>query len=439
MTARAAIWIGIYLLLVTVPLLVLLIGPMPPGVEFWWDFSMALGFAGMAMMGVQFALTARFKRASAPFGIDIIYAFHRYLAIIALGLVLTHFFILWLNYEEALGVLDPREAPWELTVARVALVSFALAVITSEWRQQLRIDYGLWRFSHVVLATVGFAAAAAHIIGIGYYTEAPIKRVLWLSVTLFWVLLVVWVRVIKPWSQIRHPYRVAGVREERGDTWTLALEPDGHPGLSRFMPGQFGWLTLRSSPFRLREHPFSLSSAPEQLPRLEFTIKALGDFTGSIRDVQPGEVAYLDAPYGVFSIDRFKDARGFVFIVGGVGITPVMSMLRSMAARGERRKLWLFYANPDWEGVIWREEIDELRARLNLELIHILEEPPEGWQGEEGFVTKELLERHLPADERTRLHYFLCGPPPMLTATENALRDLGVPPDHVRLEVFNLV
>lgn len=439
MAPKAAIWIGIYLLLVVIPLLVLLIGPMPPGVEFWWDFSMALGFAGMAMMGVQFALTARFKRASAPFGIDIIYLLHRYLAIIALGLVLTHFFILWFNYEEALGELDPRMAPWELTVARVALVSFALAVITSEWRAQLRIEYGLWRYSHVALATLGFAAAVAHIVGVGYYTEAPVKRVLWLSVTLFWVLLVVWVRVLKPWTQLRHPYRVAEVREERGETWTLALEPDGHQGLKSFMPGQFGWLTLRSSPLLLREHPFSISSAPEQLPRLEFTIKAQGDFTGSIGGSRPGEAAYLDAPYGVFSIGRHQDARGVAFIVGGVGITPVMSMLRSMAARGDRRKLWLFYANPAWEGVICREEIDGLREPLNLEVVHILEDPPDGWQGEKGFVSKELLERHLPRDERPHLHYFLCGPPPMLAATEDGLRDLGITLDHVQVEVFNLV
>ncbi len=103
MSARALTWIGIYLLLVSAPFIVLLTGEMPPGRAFWWDFSMGLGFAAVAMLGVQFALTARFRRASAPFGIDIIYLFHRYLAIIAVGLALIHFFILWLLYPAALG------------------------------------------------------------------------------------------------------------------------------------------------------------------------------------------------------------------------------------------------------------------------------------------------------------------------------------------------
>lgn len=78
-------WIGVYLALVLTPLIALLVGETPGGAGFWWDFSIGLGFAGLAMMGVQFILTARFRRATAPYGIDIIYFFHRYLAIIALA------------------------------------------------------------------------------------------------------------------------------------------------------------------------------------------------------------------------------------------------------------------------------------------------------------------------------------------------------------------
>src|SRR5512146_3197545 len=90
-TARdALLWLGIYLLAVTAPLFALLPGAVLRGRGFVWDFAMALGYAGMAMLGVQFALTARFKRATAPFGIDIVYYFHRYLAIAAVLLVTAH-------------------------------------------------------------------------------------------------------------------------------------------------------------------------------------------------------------------------------------------------------------------------------------------------------------------------------------------------------------
>ena len=264
MSGTALAWVGLYPLLVVAPLAALLLAPVPPGRGFWWDFSTALGFAGLAMIGVQFALTARFKRASAPFGIDVLYLLHRYLAIIALLLALGHFGILGMRYEDALGALDPREAPWELTAGRAALVPFALAVVTPQWRKELRLEHGLWRHAHVALATLGFATAVAHVVGIGHYTATPAKLALWLSATLFRVLLLAWVRIVKPWRQTLRPWRVAEARPERGGTWTLALEPDGHPGLRRFRPGQFAWLTLGRSPFGLREHPFSIASPPEE-------------------------------------------------------------------------------------------------------------------------------------------------------------------------------
>ena len=437
--ARAALWIGAYFVLVLAPLAILILGDMPAGREFWWDFSMALGFAAMAMLGVQFALTARFKSLSSPFGVDIVYLFHRYLAIVAVLLALAHFGILWFRYEDTLGELDPRTARWELTAARLALVTFVAAVVTSEWRKLFRLEYGWWRYLHAAFAVIGFGAAVAHIVGVGYYTEAPGKRALWLLATVSWILVIAWVRLAKPWWQLRHPYRVAEVRPEAGNTWRLVLEPDGHPGLRRFMPGQFAWITVRKSPFRLSEHPFSIASPPEALPRLEFGIKELGDFTAAIRELRSGERAYVDGPYGVFTVDRHPAAPGFVGVVGGIGITPFMSILRSLAARGDRRPLWLFYANKRLEDAVYREELDQLADILDLRVVHVLEAPPEGWAGESGFISAESLDRHLPGPLRKQLHYFLCGPTPMTRTAEQALHRFGVPAHRIHTEVFELV
>lgn len=435
---RAAAWIAAYLALVASPFLVLLFGDVPPGLEFWWDLSKALGFAAISMMGVQFALTARFRTATAPFGIDIIYFLHRYLAISAMVLAIGHFSILWINYRESLGSLNPLEASWYMTAGRVALVAFLLAVVTSEFREKLGLKYGFWRLAHIALAVIGFAAAIAHILGVGYYTQAPWKRALWLSMTLSWLALIIWVRLIKPAMQKRHPYRVSEVREEDDHTWTLVLEPDGHQGLKSFKAGQFAWLTLKSSPYATKDHPFSLSSAPCQLPKVEMTIRELGDFTSSIGSVRAGEKAYLDGPFGIFSYEVLPEAAGFVFVVGGVGITPVMSMLRSMAHRGEQRPLWVFYANPSHDRVLFKDALDRLSEQLNLTLIHIIQEPPEGWRGESGLLTKEMLEKYITDADKRRLHFFLCGPPAMLTAAEQHLRDLEVPRRHIHVEIFNL-
>jgi predicted ferric reductase len=433
----AICWLSGYLLLVLAPLLTLLIGPVPPGAGFWWDFSMALGFAGMALLGLQFLLTARFRRASAPFGIDIIYYFHRFLAVIGFLLIVTHFLIIWIDNPAALGASNPMVAPWYMTAGRTALILFVVVITTSLWRKQMRLEYDHWRLWHALLATSAFLLAMAHIEGVGYYINAPVKRVLWTTFTLFWVLLIIYVRLIKPARLHNAPYRVTEVRSERGKVWTLVLKPDGHTGL-RFTSGQFAWLTLGESPFRLKEHPFSIASSAERSGALELTIKEVGDFTKSIKDRKPGEIAYLDGPYGVFTAERYPHSPGFVFIAGGVGIAPIMSMLRTLSDRRDQRPMLLIYGNQDWERVTFREELDNLQMQLTLQVVHVLTEPPTDWEGERGYINQGLLSKYLP-DKYEEMEYFICGPTLMRKVVEGALHSLQISVKRIHSELFDLV
>jgi predicted ferric reductase len=235
---------------------------------------------------------------------------------------------------------------------------------------------------------------------------------------------------------LRRPYRVTEVRPEHGRAWTLVLEPEGHTGF-RFQPGQFAWLSLWNGPFGMREHPFSFSSSAERQGEVTMTIRELGDFTATVKEVRPGQRAYMDGPYGAFSVDRHR-SPGYVFIAGGVGITPVMSMLRTLADRGNDQPLLLIYANMAWEDVIFREELEELKRRLRVTIVHVLDQPPAGWPGESGRVTAETLKRHLPADRNSR-DYFICGPDRMMDAIERALTDLGVSLAYIHSERYNFV
>jgi predicted ferric reductase len=432
------LWVAVYLTLVTGPTIAVFLEPKPRGVEFGWNLSMALGLAGLSMMSIQFALTARIRAATAPFGADLVYVFHRYLALVGFALVGLHFLILWLFYGDALGSLDPRVAAWELTVARIALVAFGLAVVTAEFRKTLRLEYGLWRYLHVGLAITGLVAAIAHVVGTGRLAGMSPGMALWAAITAFWMGLVIWLRLAKPWRLKRRPYEVVEVRQERGGAWTLALMPRGRPVVRDFSPGQFVWLNMSSSPWAPQDHPFSISSSPTQLPRIEMTIKPLGDFTATIGDVPVGQTAWLDGPFGVFSIDRYPDAPGFVFVAGGIGITPVMSMLRALDDQDDPRPLWLFYGNADWDSVTFREELGELETRLNLTIVHIIEEPSPDYAGLTGRLDDSILRQHLPEDRPSDFRYFLCGPVPLTETAEAGLVAMGVTPSHIRTELFEL-
>jgi len=434
--AQVAAWIAVYLGLVLAPLVVLLAGAPPAARGFWRELSAALGYAGMAMAGIQFALTARFRHATAPFGVDIIYYFHRTISLMAAAVITAHVVIILADDPGRLALFNLAAAPWRARAAVASLLALAALITASLFRRRLGIGYETWRRWHGILAVIAVVAALIHIELVSHYIETPWKRMLWTGYSVFWAGLLLQVRLVRPWSQLRRPYVVEEVRRERGSAWTVQVRPDGHKGLS-FQPGQFAWLTAWTSPFSIEEHPFSFSSSAANTRSLAFTIKALGDFTRRVREIQPGQRVYLDGPYGAFSIDRHP-AAGYVFIAGGVGITPVMSMLRTLADRGDQRPLLLLYANRSWDDIIFREEIEQLRQRLRLTVVHALEAPPEGWTGERGFLTREVLDRRLPADRRT-LQHFVCGPDLMREVVEKALYRLGIPLSQVHAERFDLV
>jgi len=435
--ARGIPWVAAAAAAIALPFLVLIAGRQPATGDLLWNFSKGLGFGALAMAGLQFALTARFRPMTRPFGIDIVYFFHRYLALGAVGLMLGHFGILWLWYEDALGKLNPLEARWELTAGRFALLCFVALVVSSEFRKRLNLAYGAWRWLHVGLAVAGFGAAVAHVLGVGHFTATPGSRALWLGVTLGWVGILVWVRLVVPARLAANPWRVSAVNEERGGAVSLTLSPQRN-GLPPWKPGQFAWLTLGTSPFGLGEHPFTIASPPERAPDVTMTVKPLGGFSARLQEVRPGARAFLHGPYGAFSIDNEPDADGFVMIAGGIGITPMIANLRSMRERGDRRPAVLVYANPDWDSVAFREELDDLQRTLRLKVVHVLEKAPQGWQGETGMVTGELLERHVGAETHAWPH-FLCGPPPMVQGVKDGLLALGVPLRHVDSEIFDMV
>ena len=429
-------WILLYLVVVLAPMFLMMIQPTPPGRDFWVEFSLALGFVGLTQMAVQFLLIARYRRITAPYGVDIILQYHRQIAMMAFVLILAHPAILMIRDPALLTLLNPFGGTWASRFGLGSIVALALLIVLSVFRQRLRLDYERWRLTHTLLGIAALVFALTHVSLAGEYLNTFWKQAMWKVFGVAMVSSLVYLRLIKPALQRRQRYRVAEVKEERGDTLTLALEPVGHPGL-RFAPGQFAWLKLGSTPYTIEEHPFSFSSSAEEEGRLQFGIKALGDFTRSLKHVPAGTDAYLDGPHGAFSID-LTPAAGYVLIAGGIGITPMLSFIKTMADREDVRPVLLIYADKRWETLAYREEIDALTEKANLKVVHVLENPPEDWDGEAGFVTAEVLARVLPKEKITR-EFFVCGPPIMMDVVQQALLDLDVPLERIHTERFNLV
>ncbi len=433
---RVAFWGLAYLIAALLPLGIAICGDVPAGRGFLMELGVALGIVGYAMLGLQFLSTSRFHWIAPFFGSDAEIQFHRETGILSLAFILAHPLLLIVSDSRYLSYFSPWENLPRAMALSLALVAMVLLVVLPLWRISFRLSYEWWRLTHGLLAAFVILVGLAHALQVGHYVSGVWKQAFWLGGAGVALLLLCGTRLVKPWRVRKFPWRVKEVRGVCPEVQTLVLEPVGHPGMS-FRAGQYAWLTLGETPFTLQQHPFSFSSSAKVLGEVEFAIKEAGDFTSTIPHVEPGTQAYLEGPYGSFVLEDSVAAA--VFVVGGIGITPILSILRTCRDQRDTRPFLLIYANSNFETIAFHDELEQLRQDLRLEIVHVLDSPPDDWQGEAGYIDAELLRRHIPDVTDLDRHYFICGPPPLMDAVELALADRGVPHRRLISERFDLV
>ncbi|XSG85471.1 MAG: ferredoxin reductase family protein [Methylohalobius sp. ZOD2] len=433
---RALIWVLLYLVLALLPLVLALAFNPPPARTIGIEIGAKLGMLALGILSMQAVISGRQPWFASGAGMDNLLQIHRQIGIFALMLILAHPITLFFANPDYLAYLDPRVDWLRATSLIFIFTALLILVVSSLWRATLGMSYEWWRAIHGGLALLVVGGGLVHGLLVDHYTDPLWKKVVLTTMVGFALCLLVDTRLLRPLKMRRRPWRVAEVVEERGDSTTLVLDAEGHRGM-KFRPGQFAWLTLGNTPFSLQQHPFSICSSAAQKDRLSFTAKALGDFTSSWKSVRPGTRAWLEGPYGIFVHDA-ASKRSAVYIAGGIGITPIMSMLRTHRDLGADFPLWLIYANKNETAIIFREELDALAATLPLTLVHVLSDPSDEWEGETGYVDADLLDRHLPEDDGA-IEYFLCGPSPMMNIVEPELIARDVEMTRIYSERFNLV
>ncbi|REL33427.1 xylene monooxygenase [Rhodohalobacter sp. SW132] len=427
-------WLTLFLVLVIAPLGLAIIGHTEEYRGFWVEFGVALGFIGLAMMGLQFVLTARYSGIGAPFGLDELLQFHANAGYFAWGFIMGHFIILFLADSEFLKFLDPTvNLPRTLALSG-AIIAITALIITTYWREKLNIFYEWWRASHGLLALFVVFVGTVHIMQVSFYVSEIWQQVLWVTMSVAAIGMLVHNRVWRPYQMKKRPWEIVSVTEEVDGTWSVELEPVGHDGMN-FIAGQFIWITVGDSPFSLQQHPFTISSSAEQ-KNIQLTIKELGDFTAEVGELEIGTTAFLEGPYGNFTLESSTSQHN-AFIIGGIGVTPAMSMLRTLRDRGDQREVTVIYGTPSKELTPFYDEFRELSAELNLNVVHVLEEPDDSWDGETGFIDEDIMKRHL-YDKISSSEFFICGPAPMMDVVEGTLNDWGVPVYRLHSERFNI-
>ena len=214
--------------LVWLPIIILILGPKFKTRPHLLDTSVTLAFIGLALMALQFALSARYKALNKPFGTDLVYIFHRMSGIAAFLLIFSHPILLFILDTRYLRYLTFFNQLLRVQMGIIALLILITVVWMAEWRQQLKISYGFWKIYHGIAATVVIPLAGYHVLTAGDYMDMPWKRYIWLGYTILFTGTILFTRVIYPLRLIRHPFNIKDVHQERGNVWTLRMEPAGH-------------------------------------------------------------------------------------------------------------------------------------------------------------------------------------------------------------------
>jgi glycine betaine catabolism B len=219
-----------------------------------------------------------------------------------------------------------------------------------------------------------------------------------------------------------------------GDTTSYRFS---RPAEYAFQAGQWYTVAVPSPEGPLDRH-FSHADSPTE-SFIELTTRLTGsDFKSALDSLPLGSEVEIEGPYGrfVFGYETPKIA----FLTGGIGVTPVRSMLRYLADTGgagriEGQELVVFYGSMTEDGIVYKSEFDEFSRKIGgLRVVHVITDPTEGWKGYGGFITADIVRAEL-ADPGNWT-YYISGPPPMIAAMQKVMDQLGIPKAQTVVESF---
>jgi predicted ferric reductase len=436
----------IYLSIVLVPLGISMMLNLPN--RPWLDeLSSSLAMIGFNIILIEFWLSGRVKSLSRVLGIDWVLQVHQLFARTALVFLLLHPFMYTLPSQPAWMMASSHQNFLGLTLTSgltgmLSLFALLFLVGLAIMRKSSELSYEAWRLSHVILALVIATVGFLHTIDAGRYAQEVWMRSYWQLMLGFALLSLAWTYMIKPFMQNKNIHEVISIKQVSLGIWELVIKHSTDKRMN-YQAGQFAWLKIgNSSP--MPENPFSIASRSQKnSSEMSFLIKDVGDFTHQISQVQVGQRVFIDGPYGNFGGEALSvDHDQLIMIAGGVGIAPMISILRQMEGDQDKKvlnkKILLIYGNRVTEQAVNLKEMVNLESFKNLEVLHLVSEPTKDWQGLTGVLNATMLERILSAHQINlkTAQFLICGPAEMIDSVEISLDQFGAPLANIASEKF---
>ena len=408
---------------------------------------MMLGAAAYTWLCIEFVLIARVKMLEKSIGQDRFYKFHGIMALVSVILAFIHKILQGNMMGESLKTrLGDISIYIFIAITVLSFVFMAEMLVLKvnplmklrRFAQKLKVfSYQYQRVLHN-LTTVAITLLLAHVLLTTTSRVSLLVRMIYIVYFIVAISGYIYFKFLKPLKS-NMKFIVKAVKQESDNMWTIEMVPQSKT-IFEYKAGQFGFIKIYGDDISSEEHPFSISSQPENKEFISVTVKELGDYTSTIKNVKPGYRAILDAPYGNFTLEAVKYDEDLVLLAGGVGITPVMSLLRYMSQMDKDRNVLLLWGLKNPSEMIWHQEFGEIHAKMkNFSVVPVMSMDNK-WEGEKGFLTQDKIMKHMKSKgiNADKVHFYICGPAIMVDMVLKGLKSIKVNKSKIHFERFSL-
>ncbi|MER6108010.1 ferredoxin reductase family protein [Streptomyces hirsutus] len=388
----------------------------------------------MALVVLQMARVPALERRV---GSDRVARWHAMSGRYTVSLVIAHVFLIMWGYALQAGktlgdivqqtIISVEQLP---DMGKAAIGTGLLFVIAflSIGPVRRRLPYDSWYHVHLLTYAALYLTFWHQITTGNEFAVEPSAKTFWYGLYGVVTALVLWYRVLTPIRlNLRHRMRVEAVIEETPGIVSVLI---GGRKLHRIgaEAGQFFRWRFLAPGMRFSSHPYSLSAAPRP-DMLRITVKAIGDHTARLRELEPGTRVWAEGPYGALTAQR--RSRGKVLLVaGGVGITPMRALFETLPGASGDITL-LYRANTTHDLALWNE-LAKIADERGARLMYAVNSP----DGERPDISADSLRRKIPDIDDHDV--FMCGPPGFAQSVYDALRGAGVPARRIHHESFEM-
>jgi len=392
------------------------------------DVGRLAGLVGATKACFIYILSSHLKILEKFFnGLNKVYIKHALVGKIAVSLLILHPLFLLGRYASgsfsgalnflSIGSFLPK------TYGQISLYILVALIILTLY---LRPKYNIWKITHKFMG-LAFFLASLHI----YFIPSDVARNMPLRVYMLGLaglgITAFLYHTVFGWLLIKkYKYKVVEVKTLNSNIFEINMEPVGEK--LGFKPGQFVFIKFLDKKVGSEGHPFSMISVPAD-NTLSLLVKNLGDHTMKMKELLPGTIAKIEGPFGVFDYKSAKN-KSQIWIAGGIGIAPFISMARSLSAK-DGYKIDLYYCVKNENDAVYLGLLQNISMSLSNDLRIFTVYSDEGNRIDAEFVQKTSGKLSSKTD------IFLCAPPAMIHALKEQFIFKGVSKNLMHSEEFN--